>query len=277
MRLRHLTPIAVLFAATLASLPARSGLFDDDEARNSIADLKIRVEANRKAVEERLTQIEAAGNEAAAQGRRAIVDLASMIDGLKQDIAKLTGQSEVLLNQAENLERRQKDLYGELDMRLRKLEQSQSRLEQTQSRLDQTQTQIQDKLAQPERDAAQEKQAYETALNQFKVGNYQAAIAAFQTFMVNYTNSSLVPSAQYWVGNSYYALREYKVAIAAQEKVLSLWPDNAKAPDALLNIASSQAELGDVKTARETLKILVTKYPQSQAAEQAKQRLGGRR
>jgi tol-pal system protein YbgF len=270
MRLRPLAAIGVLLAATLASLPARAGLFDDDEARNQITDLKMQVAANKKSLEERLARIEAAGNDASAQSQRAVLDLANMIDGLKQDIAKLTGQNEVLLNQAETLERRQRDLYGELDVRLRKLEQNQARLEQTQS-------QIQDKLTQPERDAAQEKQAYEAALNQFKVGNYQAAIAAFQTFMVNYPSSALVPSAQYWVGNSYYALRDYKVAISAQEKVLSSWPDNAKAPDALLNIASSQAELGDVKTARETLKILVTKYPQSQAAEQAKQRLGGRR
>ena len=55
------------------------------------------------------------------------------------------------------------------------------------------------------------------------------------------------------------------------------WPDNPKAADAMLNIASSQQELGDSRAARETLKTLLTKYPQSAAAEQAKQRLGGRR
>ena len=95
--------------------------------------------------------------------------------------------------------------------------------------------------------------------------------------MGTYPNSALVPSAQYWIGNAYYALRDYKVAIAAQQKVVVSWPDNPKAADAMLNIASSQAELGDQRAARETLKVLVTKYPQSPAAEQAKQRLGGRR
>ena len=190
------------------------------------------------------------------------MDLAQLIESLKQDMARLRGQIEVLVNQAENLERRQKDLYVDLDTRLRKLEQAQ--------------TQLQDKVTQGERDAAAEKQAYETALNQFKVGNYQMAITGFQGFMSTYANSQLAPSAQYWVGNAHYAMRDYKSAIAAQQKLVSAWPDNAKAPDALLNIASAQAELGDAKAARETLGTLVKKYPTSTAAEQARQRLARR-
>lgn len=91
--------------------------------------------------------------------------------------------------------------------------------------------------------------------------------------MTNFTGSELLPSAQYWIGNAYYAMRDYKSAIAAQQKVVKLWPDNPKAPDALLNIASSQAELGESAAARESLRALVKKYPSSSAAEQAKQRL----
>lgn len=257
--LRGLILGGLLAGSVLAAVPAHAqGLFDDNEARRRISNLRSDVEAAQKAMEERFARIDAA-----LQDKRALVDLAGLIEGLKQDMNKLRGQIEVVVNQNENLERRQRDLYVDLDARLRKMEQ--------------TQAQITEKLAQPERDAQAEKTAYESALNQFKVGNYQSAVAGFQTFMVNFPNSQLVPSAQYWVGNSYYALRDYKVAIAAQEKVVASWPENAKAPDALLNIASSQVELGDQKSARETLKILLTKYPNSPAAEQAKQRLGGRR
>lgn len=247
--------LAVLLLSFVAGA-AHAGLFDDDEARKQIAELRAQITAqaaaDQKAAEERVARLETAL-------RDRTLDLAQLIDGLKQELARLRGQIEVLANQAETIERRQKDLYVDLDARMRKLEQAQA--------------QIADKAAQAERDVQAEKQAYETALNQFKVGNYQASIAAFQTFMVNYADSQLVPSAQYWVGNAYYALREYKVAIAAQEKVLKSWPDNPKAPDALLNIASAQAELGDQKSARESLRVLMQKYPSSPAAEQAKQRL----
>jgi len=246
------TAAAALWLATMGS--GHAALFDDNEARRQIVNLRIQVEASQKAVNERL-----AGIEAAVQDRRALVDLASQLDALRQDIARLRGQNESLLNQSENLERRQKDLYVDLDTRLRKIEQAQ--------------VQLQEKIAAPEREAAKEKEAYEGALNQFRQNNFGSAISAFQAFMTAYPASPLVPSAQYWVGNAYYALRDYKNAITAQQKVVASWPDNAKASDALLNIASSQSEMNDARAARETLQLLLKRYPNSPAAEQAKQRL----
>jgi tol-pal system protein YbgF len=244
--------LAVLVLA-LAAGGAQAGLFDDDEARKQIAELKAEAAASQvaiqKALDERIGRLDAALKDRA-------VDLAQLIDALRQDTTRLRGQIEVLLNQTETMERRQKDLYVDLDTRLRRLEQA-----------------FQEKVASPEREAQKEKEAYEAALNQFKVGNYQASVAAFQTFVVNYPNSQLVPAAQYWIGNAYYATRDYKVAIATQQKVVAAWPDNPKAPDAMLNIASAQAELGDQKAARETLRVLTQKYPTSPAAEEAKQRL----
>jgi tol-pal system protein YbgF len=260
LRLASATLAAMLTVwAVLSMSTARAALFDDDEARKQIIQLKNQAEARQKALDERLSVIDAKLGQMDSTGQNRVVDLAQLIESLKQDMAKLRGQIEVLSNQTETLERRQKDLYVDLDNRLRKIEQ--------------TQTQIQDKMTQGERSAAAEKQAYEAALNQFKVGNYQLSITSFQNFMTNFSSSDLLPSAQYWIGNAYYAMRDYKAAIAAQQKVVRLWPENAKAPDALLNIASSQAEIGQSAAARETLRTLVKKYPSSSASEQAKQRL----
>jgi tol-pal system protein YbgF len=243
--------------AALAPLASRAALFDDDEARRQIYDLRDRVQTSQKAVNDRLDKIEAA-----VQDKKPLLDLAAMIESLRSDIAKLRGQNEVLLNQADNLEHRQRDLYVDLDNRLRKLEQAQAAQ--------------QDKQNAAERNAAQEKDAYDAALNQFRQNNYGAAIAAFQGFLSSYASSQLAPSAQYWIGNAYYAMRDYKSAIAAQQKVLATWPDNPKASDALLNIASSQSELGDARAARESLQQLVKKYPGTPAAGEAKQRLAKR-
>ena len=251
----------LLVFAALTLAPAHAGMFDDDEARKMIANLKAQVEAGQRSVDERLGKVDERliKLDAAVQDRRAIIDLATQLDALKQDIARLRGQNETLINQTENLERRQRDLYVDLDARLRKLEQAQ--------------VQLQEKLTAPEREAAKEKETYEAALNQFRQNNFGAAIAAFQGFMSSYSSSALLPSAQYWIGNAHYALRDYKNAIAAQQKVIATWPDNAKASDAMLNIASSQAEMNDARAARETLLQLVKKYPTSPAADQAKQRL----
>lgn len=262
---RHLRAAFVLLGLAAAfALPARAQLFDDNEARRRIESLRSQVEIGQRTVDDRLGKLESA-----VQDKRALLDLSGLIDALRQDMAKLRGQVEVLLNQTQTLERRQRDLYVDLDARLRKMEQAQVKLEQAQA-------QVQERLTAPEREAAREKESYEAGLNQFKQGNYGAAIAAFKGFMSAFPSSPLLPSAQYWIGNAHYALRDFKSAIAAQERLVQSWPDNAKAPDALLNIASSQLESGDVKAAREMLQLLVKRYPTSPAAEQAKQRLSKR-
>jgi len=239
----------LILAAALLPQAAHAALFGDDEARQGVAELRKRMDAQAETLARIEREMKDLGD------RRAIIELSNLIDGVRQDMAGLRGQLEVLSNRIDGLDKRQKDLYVDLDARLRKFETAQ---------LDK------EKAAQA---VQAEQQAYEMGLAQFKANNYGAAIQTLQSFLASYPSSQLAPSAQYWIGNAYYALRDYKNSIAAQQKLISTWPDSSKAPDALLNIASSQAEMGDVNGSRATLKTLVSKYPSSPAAEQAKQRL----
>lgn len=248
---------ALFLAVFLAAPFSAQALFDDTEARRRIEALRGEITERQKALDERLNRIESNAVE-----RRSILDLAGQVEALRADLAKLRGQIEVLNNQMETAEKRQKDLYLDIDTRLRKLEQTQASVAAT------------DKPAAGEVAASPaETRAYEAALNQFKLGNYPLAISAFQGFLVTYPASPLAPSAQYWIGNSLFAQRDYKGAIAAQQKVLTAWPDSSKSPDAMLNMASSQEALGDRRSAQRSLQDLVTKYPESPAAASAKQRL----
>lgn len=244
---------AWLLLSAACALPAPAqGIFDDNVARARIEELRKQVEAAAKLVDERLAR---------TADRSALVELATQIEALRGDIARLRGQLEVLQNQGENADKRGKDLYVDIDTRLRKLEQ------------------VRESAAAPEKPPAEvgppasETKAYEAALNQFKLGNYSLAISAFQGFLVTYPSSKLAPSAQYWIGNAHFAQRDYKQAAAAQQRVLSAWPDDPKAPDAMLNIASAQDAMGDRRGAQKTLEALLVKYPGSPAAASAKQRL----
>lgn len=241
-----LRSLAVLAALALAQ-PAWA-LFDDEEARRRIDALR----KDMRAVEERIGKLEE---------RRPILELAAQIEALKGDLARMRGQVEVLVNLVEQGEKRQKDLYLDIDTRLRKLEKAQESAA------------AETKPAAETGVSPAETRAYEAALNQFKLGNYPSAISAFHGFIVTYPASKLAPSAQYWIGNAHYAQRDFKQAIAAQQRVVAQWPDDPKAPDALLNIASSQEAMGDRRGERRTLEQLLAKYPSSQAAASAKQRL----
>jgi tol-pal system protein YbgF len=238
---------AITGALLLSFTGSAQALFDDQEARKGIADLRARLDAQEQTLQRAETQ------------GRALINLADQIDALKQEIAMMRGQLEVMSSRLDQAEKRHKDFYADLDTRLRKFEQAEN-----------------DKQNAAQA-AAVEQQAYEAGLGQFKANNYGAAVQSLQSFLSTYPQSPLAPSAQYWLGNAYYALRDYKASIAAQEKVASNWPDSPKAPDAMLNIASSQSEMGNAAASKKTLQSVLQKYPNTPAAEQAKQRLAKQR
>jgi tol-pal system protein YbgF len=241
-------------ASCLAFSALGQGLFDDNEARRRVELLRSQVAENQRLVDEQLKKLEAAMTD-----RSALLQISSQLDSLNAELAKMRGQLEVLANQAEVGERKQKDLYLDIDTRLRKLESPREQALGT------------DKPA-AETDPGEAK-AYQAALDQFKLGNYALAVAAMQSFLATYPASKLAPNAQYWVGMAHSGQRDYKAAIAAQRKLLAAWPDSEKAPDAMLSIASAQETMGDRASARKTLEELIAKYPQSSSASSAKQRL----
>jgi tol-pal system protein YbgF len=259
---------AVLALAMAAPCFAQ-GLFDDTEARRRIEALRQQVVENQRILDERISKMETAV--AGATDRSAVLQLSSQIEGLRADIARMRGQLEVATNQIETADKRQRDLYLDIDTRIRKIEEAR---EQAAAAAAAQPPPPPAQPAQPVESAqAGEMRAYQAALDQFKLGNYSLAVAAMQGFLVTYPSSTLAPNAQYWIGMAHSGQRDYKSAIAAQRKLLAAWPDSEKAPDALLSIASSQETVGDRRSAQKTLEEVIARYPKSSAAASAKQRL----
>ena len=278
-RFRHAAWVAL--AVALIALPARAALFDDDEARRRIEQTNLRIAQVQKQIEDRLASIEL---QLKNQG---LVELFGQVEQLKSEVARLRGQIEVLNNESEQTQKRQRDLYIDLDSRLRRLEGGPGA--STPPGAAAPAPPVAGTIAPPAPVAAPgsvapggapatdaaaiEQRAYDVALDQFKAGNYPAAIASFNAFIKNYAKSPLTPSAYYWIGNSQFALKDYRAAIATQRQMVAAFPTNPKVPDALLNIATSQFELNDAAASRRTLEDLIAKHPQSEAAGKARQRL----
>ncbi|TAG48734.1 MAG: tol-pal system protein YbgF [Betaproteobacteria bacterium] len=291
--------LALVGAASLA-LPAHAGLFDDEEARQQIIVLRGQLGEVQRALDARLSELE-------AQARnRSIIDLFNQVETLRAEFARLRGALELLQNELEVAQKRQRDLYVDLDGRMRKLEAAAVEQARTAAQavsataaatpapavnlagdasrsappavINQSTPSIAlPTVAAPTPpiiDPAQEQRAYDQGLEHFRSGRFGEAVTQFQLFIRNFPRSNQVSSAQYWIGNSLYATRDFRGAIAAQRQLLSQYPDSNKAPDALLNIATSQAELGDLQGARATLQEVNARYPSSEAAAKARQRLG---
>ncbi len=218
------------------------------------------------------------------------MDLLNDVEDIKADVAKLRGQYEVLTYELDQAQKRQRDLYLDLDGRLRKLEGGgvvgaapaantapaggDSGASGAAGGV--APTVVAARPPPVAADIAGEQRSYDSALDLFKSGNYAAAVTSFQAFARAYPKSPLAPSAIYWAGNAQYAMRDFRAAIATQRQLLAAYPDSQKVPDAMLNIASCQVELGDAAGARRTLEDLVAKFPTSEAAGKARQRLAGR-
>jgi tol-pal system protein YbgF len=272
MRLLAAAVLAPLFTLLAAGPVFAQGLFDDNEARRRVEALRQQLQENQRITDERLSKMETAVS--GATDRSAVLELASQIEALRADIARMRGQLEVATNQIETADKRQKDLYLDIDTRIRKLEEAR---EQAAAAGAAAAAAAAQQPAQPTQSAesqqAGEMRAYQAALDQFKLGNYSLAVSAMQGFLVTYPSSTLAPNAQYWIGMAHSGQRDYKNAIAAQRKLLASWPDSDKAADALLSIASSQETMGDRRNAQKTLQEVISRYPKSSAAASAKQRL----
>ncbi len=251
---RVLLGAVTLAAAALAATPAYA-LFEDDEARRAILDLRQKVDAQRQLAERQAEDLRRAGEEN-TQLRRSLLDLQQQIESLRTELARLRGRDEETARQIAELQRLQKDVAQGVDERLRRFEPVKVTLDDREF------------LAEPA-----EQRDYEAALAVFRQGEFPAAQAAFSSFVGRYPQSGYRPMALFWLGNAQYANRDYRSAIANFRTMLQAAPDHPRAPEAVLSIANCQVELKDMAGARGTLNDLVKAYPQSEAAAAARERL----
>lgn len=248
-----------LFLALLLSsaLPAHAGLFDDEEARRRIDQIKQEADARIQKVE--------SSTEATS---RAQLDLNNQLERTRQDLSQIRGQVELLANDGEQAQKRQKDFYIDLDNRLRKIEALVAQLTQGQ-----TAAQSAPAATETRADPAQEAKDYEAAINTLRAGKHVDAVAAFKQFIKTWPKSAFQPGAHFWAASALLQARDFDGAKEYYAKLVSIWPDDTLAPDALLGQANAETEAGAAKSARATLEKLVANYPNSDAAKTAKQRL----
>jgi tol-pal system protein YbgF len=237
---------------SLCALSAGAGLFDDEEARKAILDLRQRVEAVRLEA----TQTVSHSTEETAQLRRSLLDLQNQIETLRSETASLRGTNEQLTRDVAEMQRRQKDISQGVDDRLRQFEPAKVTLDGREF------------VADPS-----EKRDFEAALAVFRKGDFSAVQVLFLDFLKRYPNSGYWPSAMFWLGNAQYATRDYKAAMINFTALVTKFSDHLRAPESMLSISNCQIEIKDTRGARKTLDDLVKSYPQSEAAVAAKERL----
>ena len=119
----------------------------------------------------------------------------------------------------------------------------------------------------------QEQAAYDASMDLYRNGQYQEAASAFGTFIDSYPNSTQIDEVRFYEGSSLYASKRFSAAIQKLQALINSNPQGDRASDALMVIASSQVEMNDLPSAQKTLERIVSEYPNSSAADTARNRL----
>ncbi|RJR44788.1 MAG: tol-pal system protein YbgF [Desulfobacteraceae bacterium] len=114
---------------------------------------------------------------------------------------------------------------------------------------------------------------YDNSLALYKAGKFEDSIQGFRDFLKKYPKSDNADNAQFWIGESYFSLRQYEQAILAYNDVIKHYPKGNKVPNALLRQSLAFLEINDKTSARLLLRKLIKEYPNSPEAKIASKKM----
>jgi tol-pal system protein YbgF len=241
--------------ATLALVGCASTPPDQDPVQIKLNDL-----------DTRLTRIER------VLANQSLLDLANQNEALRADLRAMHNDIDQLTNSLEAGRKQQRDLYADLDRRMKAVE-SRGAAGAGAAGSGDAGTGSSGGATDSSTGGADDKAAYQTAFDLLKNSQYDRAISAFQKFLATYPASQLADNAQYWLGEAYYVNKSFPEAQAAFQRVVDKYPQSRKRPDALLKIGYCQYELKQFDQAKVTLTQVTTQFADTPAGHLAQQRL----
>ena len=208
-------------------------------------------------LDERLTKLES------VLENRTLEEFAARIEALQQDMQRLQGDAETINHSMDDLKRKQRELYLDLDHRLRALETAQHSSNGSGS----------DVTTSSVTSNGNGREDYDAAFATLRDGKYEQAIVQLQEFIKKYPASEHAANAQYWLGEAFYVQHRYDTALIEFERVVTRYPTSPKYSDALLKFGLSQYELGAWDKSSQALNQVLTKFPNTSQAQLAMQRL----
>ena len=115
---------------------------------------------------------------------------------------------------------------------------------------------------------------YDRALKKIREEqDFNAGRELMEAFLKRYPEHDLAVNAAYWIGETYYAEKNYEQAILQFEEIIQKYGDHPKVASAMLKQALAFESTGDQATAKLLLQRVIERYPLSDEAGKAKQKL----
>ncbi|WP_024930873.1 YbgF trimerization domain-containing protein [Methylophilus sp. OH31] len=273
--------VALITLGLTVSTVSQAALFDDTEARKRIFELENKQTTDHDAQQKAITDLTRTQQsldrrvqslEALINGK-GLLDMQNQLEQMRQDVAQLKGDLELVTHQLEDMRTKQGAAYTDLDTRVRKLETLAQSVSSGQLPVSSSNGNG-GSAADAKADVSQqEANAFAEAESLNQAGKYKEAFNAYDAFLKSHAGSKLVPDALYGMGYTQFALKSYKSSAATQQKFLDSYAAHALAPNAMLSLANSQIQLGQIPAAKKTLKDLIAAYPSAEVTPSAQKRL----
>ena len=258
----------VLALSTICIAPAYGANKDIVELQTQVTQLQQQMTQMKQSFDERMGIM----RNLLEQNTDATNKVTTAINGLQASINKQqqdrSGQGDQLSGQIQALN----DTMDELKVRLTKLSKQLEDMQTAQQSMAAQQTQAQQQ-AQAIAQAPAPDVLYNNALRDYNGAKNDLAIQEFNDYIKFYPNTDLAGNAYFYLAEIQFKAGDYQKAVPNYDLVLQNFPSGNKAAAAQLKKGFALLELGKEDEGTQELKHVIQRYPRTNEATQARERL----
>jgi tol-pal system protein YbgF len=261
-------PLLLSFSSILATVPAYGANKDIIELQTEVTQLQQQMTQMKQSFDERMGVMKnllEQNTDVINKASAAVASLQASIDRQQQDRA---GQGDQLSGQIQSLN----DTMDELKVRLTKLSKQLEDLQTAQQSMAAQQTQAQQQAKEVAQAPAPDV-LYNNALRDYNGGKNDLAVQEFSDYVKFYPDTDLAGNSYFYIAEIQYKAGDFKKAISSYDLVLQNFPSGNKAAAAELKKGFALFELGREEEGTQELKRVIQRYPRTNEATQAKERL----
>ncbi len=269
MTLRRSTTLVALFSMLwLAITPAWGASKEMIQLQTQVQQLQEQMTAMQRSFDERMGVMK----NLVEQDTDAINKVTAALTTLQATLQKQQGDSSARVDQVSGQVQALNDTLDELKARLAKVSKQLDDMQSSQQSLAAQQAQAQAQQ-QAQAQAPPPDVLYNNALRDYNGNKNDLATQEFSDYVKFYPNTDLAGNCYFYLGEIQFRQGQFQQAAQSYDQVLQNFPTGNKAASAQLKKGFSLIELGKQDDGVTELRHLIQRYPKSNEALQARERL----
>src|SRR6266496_1692848 len=261
---RYFSLLAIASGLCLFSTPAWSANREMVQLQASVDDLKAQMTQMKQSFDERMGVMK----NLMEQNTDTMNKVGTAVTTLQTTVQKQQGDSAGHVDQISGQIQSLNDTMDEVKARLAKVSKQLEDMQSSQQSITAQQAQQQAMAQAPPPDVL-----YNNALRDFNAAKNDLAVQEFKDYIKYYPNTDLAGNAYFYLADIEYRQGNYQQAAKDYDQVLQSFPSGNKAAAAQLKKGFALLELGQKDSGIAELRRLIQRYPRSNEALQARDRL----